>query len=115
MHQVSPACRGRFRSGGQEKETLFGAKLDLAGQTHEVGAEDGFDMADLVRSLVVVEDHEVGVADRDRSDLHGVGRGESQMISRSWRLANSAETKLAPLQPVSKMKRSVRPPIVMSV
>ena len=32
---------------------------------------------------------------------------ESQMISRSWRLANSAETKLAPLQPVSKMKRSV--------
>ena len=40
---------------------------------------------------------------------------ESQMISRSWRLANSAETKLAPLQPVSKMKRSVRPPIVMSV
>lgn len=33
-------------------------------------------MADLVRSLVVVEDHEVGVADRDRSDLHGVGRGE---------------------------------------
>ena len=76
VHQVSPACRCRFRSGGQEKETLFGAKLDLAGQTHEVGAEDGFDMADLVRSLVVVEDHEVGVADRDRSDLHGVGRGE---------------------------------------
>ena len=29
-----------------------------------------------IKDLVVVEDHEVGVADRDRSDLHGVGRGE---------------------------------------